>query len=261
MTSNNHNDVVQNEYNQRANAYLTSNVHASGDDLEQIIKLIGNRPDAIALDMGCGGGHVSFNIAPLVSVVVAYDLSENMLTTVASEAEVRGITNIVTKHGSAENLPCPDNSFDIVVSRYSAHHWQNPLKGLNQMHRALKNGGLAFFSDVITPSDPLNDTWLQSVELLRDPSHVRNLRLSDWTKYLEANGYRIEKITTGRLRLEFNSWITRTKTPENLVKTIKHLLQNAKGETKRYFEIEENGSFTVDTALIIGSKIEGEQLA
>ena len=57
--------------------------------------------------------------------VVAYDLSAEMLDVVAEAAEERGLRNIKTQQGVVESLPFEDASFDLVVSRYSAHHWRD----------------------------------------------------------------------------------------------------------------------------------------
>jgi ubiquinone/menaquinone biosynthesis C-methylase UbiE len=250
-TANNHNAIVESQFSPRANAYLTSAVHANGEDLEQMAGLVGHRPDAVALDMGCGGGHAAFRLAPLVNTVVAYDLSATMLAVVADEAERRGLDNVVTKLGAAESLPCPSASFDVAVTRYSAHHWQDVPAGLAQMHRVLKPRGIAIFMDVITPGLPLLDTWLQSLELLRDPSHVRNASLTEWRAALSVAGFKVGEATKFRLRLDFASWIERINTPESHVLAIRSLQQRAGAEVADYFEIEEDGSFTIDTVLIV----------
>jgi ubiquinone/menaquinone biosynthesis C-methylase UbiE len=216
--------------------------------------LVGQRPDAIALDMGCGGGHVAFRLAPLVGKVVAYDLSASMLETVGAEARKRGLDNIVTKQGAAEALPCPDASFDIVATRYSAHHWHAFPEGLAQMRRALKPGGLALFADVVSTGVPLLDTWLQTMELLRDPSHVRNASLNEWQSTLASLGFEVGQVSTCKLRLEFKSWIERMRTPDVHVAAIRSLQQRAAAEVIDYFEIENDGSFTVDTALIVARR-------
>jgi ubiquinone/menaquinone biosynthesis C-methylase UbiE len=250
MNTDRHHLIVNKQFNPRANAYLTSAVHASGEDIEQMVSLVGKRPDAIALDLGCGGGHVAFRLAPLVSKVVAYDLSDLMLAVVADEAGRRGLDNVVTKLGAAESLPCPSESFDVAVTRYSAHHWYDVPAGLAQMHRVLKPGGLAIVMDVITPGVPLLDTWLQSLELLRDPSHVRNASLLEWRALLSAAGFTVGHAMKFRLRLDFSAWIERMKTPESHVLAIRSLQQRAGSEVAEYFAIEEDGSFTVDTLLI-----------
>ena len=250
MTTENHAEIVSSQFSPRASSYLTSAVHAAGEDLEQMAHLVGDRPDAIALDMGCGGGHVAFRLAPKVKEVVAYDLSETMLSVVAEEAKRRGIKNLVTKQGSAERLSCPSKSFDVVASRYSAHHWSNVSAGLTQMHRGLKPGGLAVFMDVISPGAPLLDTWLQTMELLRDPSHVRDYSLVEWQNMLVSAGFVVCTATTFRLRMELSSWIERMQTPAAHVAAIRSLQQRAGTEVTEHFAIEADGSFTFDTMLI-----------
>jgi SAM-dependent methyltransferase len=225
-------------------------VHAAGADLDRMADLIGSRPDAVALDMGCGGGHVAFRMAGLVGKVVAVDLSAAMLETVGAEARRRGLDNIVTKRSAAEALPCPDASFDVVATRYSAHHWGAFRAGLAQMRRVVKADGLALFMDVVAPGDALLDTWLQSLELLRDPSHVRNASVDEWRAALASCGFAVDDVVTYKLRLEFGSWIARMRTPDVHVAALRSLHGRAPSEVKAYFRVEDDGSFTVDTMLI-----------
>ena len=177
MPSRSHDSFVADQFSPSADAYVVSAVHARGEDLEALSGLVGLRPEARAVDLGSGGGHLAFALAPLTRSVVAYDLSAAMLEAVAAEAGRRGLANVETRQGSVEALPWPDGAFDIVASRYSAHHWRDVGAGLREARRVLKPGGLAVFADVVAPEDPLLDTWLHGFELLRDPSHVRNYSL------------------------------------------------------------------------------------
>jgi ubiquinone/menaquinone biosynthesis C-methylase UbiE len=249
-TTETHNDVVLGQYDSRAGAYLASAVHAAGADLDAMAAAVGTRPGAVALDLGCGGGHVTFRLAPLVGRMVACDLSASMLETVAREAARRGLANVETQRTAAEMLPFPDAAFDVVATRYSAHHWGGFPEGLGQMRRVLKPGGLALFADVVSPGRRLLDTWLQSVELLRDPSHVRNASLGEWTAALTGSGFVIDAVTPYRLRLEFASWIERMRTPDVHVAAIRSLQARAASEVRDYFALGDDGSFTVDTVLI-----------
>ena len=61
-----------------------------------------------ALDLGCGGGHVSYRLAPHVGQLTAYDLSQAMLDAVGREAAGRGLGNIALRRGAAEALPFAD---------------------------------------------------------------------------------------------------------------------------------------------------------
>lgn len=250
MQERSHDSLVAEQFGPRAHSYLASAVHAQGEDLDQFAALVGSRPEAFALDLGCGGGHVSFRLAPLVRKVVAYDLSEAMVETVRAEAARRGLSNLDARVGSAERLPCPDAAFDIVASRYSAHHWHDAPAGVREARRVLKPGGLAVFMDVVTPGSPLLDTWLQSLELLRDPSHVRNYSIEEWRAMLEAAGLRPGAVSRFRLRLEFSSWIGRMNTPEVHVQAIRSLQGRAGAEVAEHFAFEADGSFTLDAMLM-----------
>lgn len=249
-----HQHIVRQEYDSRADAYLRSSVHAEGADLQLIAEYLGRQPDAAVLDMGCGGGHVSFRLAPTVTRVVACDLAPKMLDTVAVEAIRRGLSNITTRREAAETLSFPDAAFDAVATRFSAHHWRHMDAGIRQLHRVLKPGGRAAFADTLAPADPLCDTWLQSIELLRDVSHVRNASLGEWTSRLDAAGFVIENIVTARLPLAFDAWIARTQPPAAHVAAIRSLQATASAEVKTHFALADDGSFTIDTAVLLATK-------
>jgi ubiquinone/menaquinone biosynthesis C-methylase UbiE len=250
MSLQTHDNLVDRQFGPRASSYLTSAVHAAGEDLDLMAELIGKRPEARAIDVGCGGGHAAYRVAPLVKEVVAYDLSLSMLEVVAQEARRRGLLNLSTAQGSVESINMPDGGFDLAVSRFSAHHWGNVLDGLRQIRRVMKPDGLAIFIDVVSPGPALLDTWLQGVELLRDPSHVRDLSQVEWKRAIQSAGFLVGESTTFRLRLEFASWIERMKTPEVRANAIRSLQSLAGREVSEHFEIESDGSFTVDTMLI-----------
>ncbi|KEA40832.1 SAM-dependent methyltransferase, partial [Pseudomonas aeruginosa] len=169
-----HDDVVQRQFGAQAAAYLSSAVHAQGEEFALLRDALAGRPEARVLDLGCGAGHVSFQVAALAGEVVAYDLSAEMLAVVAQSAAERGMANIRTEQGKAESLPFADGEFDFVFSRYSTHHWRDVGLALREVRRVLKPGGVAIFVDVAAPGQALPDTFLQTVELLRDTSHVRN---------------------------------------------------------------------------------------
>ena len=53
------------------------------------------------------------------------------------------------KVGNAESLPFHDKTFDCVVSTGSIHHWKNPIAGLNEIHRILKDEHRALIYDLV----------------------------------------------------------------------------------------------------------------
>ena len=250
MMNRSHERIIEAQFGPRATPYVTSAVHASGADLDRMAAIVGQQTGATAIDVGCGGGHAAFRLAPLVSRVVACDLSAAMLAAVQEEAKRRNLDNLVTARGNVEDLEYPPSSFDVAVTRYSAHHWRDARRGIVRMRRALKPGALAVFMDVISPGSPLLDTWLQAVEILRDPSHVRDYSLAEWFDMLAAAGFAPTELATYRLRLEFAAWIERMKTDPAHVAAIRSMQRAAAADVARHFSLESDGTFTVDTMLI-----------
>lgn len=238
-------------YGERANDYVTSKVHSSGPDLDAIENQVKNKSFKKVLDLGCGGGHVTYKIAPYVEEVIACDITGEMLDCVKSEAINRKLDNIKTVQSIAENLPFKDAEFDAVFCRFTTHHWNDVTAGLREMKRVSKPNGFAMFIDIYSPESALLDSWLQTIELLRDISHVRDLTITEWTSSLGDAGFYIKEMKTSRLRMEFNSWIARTKTPSERVEVIKSLLKAAPKEVSKYFTLEENLSFHIDSVCFI----------
>lgn len=254
MTTRSHHDNVEKQFGSQASAYLSSAVHASGRDLQRLAERLADFPQAHVLDMGCGAGHASFEAAGQVAQVTAYDLSSQMLEVVAQAARDKGFANIATQQGYAESLPFADASFDVAISRYSAHHWHDVGQALREVKRVLKPGGVMIIMDVMSPGHPVRDVWLQTVEALRDTSHVRNYSSGEWLTMASEAGLVINHLLTDRLPLEFSSWVARMRTPEALTEAIRLYQESASAEVKAYFALQQDGSFTSDTIMFEAHK-------
>ncbi|HKM64128.1 MAG TPA: class I SAM-dependent methyltransferase [Acidisphaera sp.] len=242
-------DFVAAQYAPRAQDYVSSAVHSAGADLDHIEDVLRGRGLARVLDLGCGGGHVSYRAAPHVGEVVACDVTPAMLEAVAAEARARGLANIRTQLAPAENLPFADATFDAVLCRFSVHHWHDMEAGLRQARRVTKPGGLAIIVDTIAAADRVLDTYLQAIELLRDVSHVRNYSMAEWVGALSRAGFELTGVAVRGLRMEFPIWIARTHPPASHVEAIRSLQRGAPEAVRRHFAIGEDGSFDLHGAL------------
>ena len=243
---------VAEQYAPRARDYLASATHSQGADLDQLEALLRERRPRRLLDLGCGGGHVSYRAAPLADAVVACDLTASMLATVQSAAAERGLRNIATRQAPAEALPFEDAGFDALVARFTTHHWLQCEAGLREARRVLAPGGLAVFIDVVAPEDALLDSWLQTLELLRDVSHVRNYRVSEWVAALARSGFAVDSLTPRRLPLpDFDAWVARTRTGGEHIAAIRRLQAEAPEAVRSHFAIAADGGFVIDTVTLV----------
>lgn len=246
-----HSESVVNQFDSQASAYLSSAVHAQGDDLKTAAAYVAQHMPAsgVGLDLGCGAGHLSFALAPVLSKVVAADASPSMLEVVAEAAKQRDFNNIETLQTLVESLPFADASFDVVATRYSAHHWGDVPAALSEAKRVLKPGGILLVIDVLGYENPLVDTHFQTIELLRDTSHVRDYAETEWRRMLAAAGFEVQDKQAWPVRLEFSSWVTRMRTPELNVQAIRALQQGAPKQVHEALYYESEGSFTMFTGL------------
>ena len=98
------------------------------------------------VDLGAGKGQVAI---PLIEAtgnpVVMIDPKKEAMTEGLQTARKRGLENrLFALVGVAEQLPFPDNSVDLVVSRGSIFFWKDPVQGLREVYRVLRPGGKAY---------------------------------------------------------------------------------------------------------------------
>ena len=142
-------ESVTKQFSPRAPAYVQSAVHAHGEDLIDL-QTSSAKQFAHALDLGCGGGHVSFALAPHVGKIIAYDLRRKCAA-VAQQAASRELANLKTQRGAAEKLPFDDACFVSSPPLQCPSLARYPCR-LREARRVLKSGGRAMFMDVVAPT-------------------------------------------------------------------------------------------------------------
>jgi len=104
----------------------------------------------VCLDLGCGGGDVSLDLAGRVGPggkVVGWDIDETKLGLARREAEEKGLGNLdfqLADIGHSES----EREFDAVYARFLLTHLKDPAGALARMRRLLRPGGIAIVEDI-----------------------------------------------------------------------------------------------------------------
>jgi ubiquinone/menaquinone biosynthesis C-methylase UbiE len=103
------------------------------------------------LDVGTGTGRLAIELAKANLTnfeIIGLDISDNMLIKARENAVNSGVANkIELILAPAAVLPFPDESFDMVMSYASLHHWLRPVEVFNEMQRVIKPEGSIIVRD------------------------------------------------------------------------------------------------------------------
>ncbi len=243
---------VRAQFGKTAAAYVSSATHASGEDLERLIAVAAPRSTERALDLGCGVGHTLRRLAPLVAFAVGADATLEMMQ--AGRASVVTATNIAFAQTDASALPFADATFDLVTCRLAAHHFHDAASAFREVARVLSPGGRFVLVDNYAPDDPALDAFINELETLRDPSHVRNETVGGWRALLDGAGLRAstesDLMTT---KLSTEGWLARSETPADRAAEVRRRLRGASPMAVSTFHITDT-TFSVPKVVSLGEK-------
>ncbi len=179
--------------------------------------LVGAAPGQRALDVGCGPGALTAELVARLGVdaVSAIDPSEPFVAAVRDR-----FPELDVHAGTAEQLPFPDQTFDLVLAQLVVHFMKNPVAGLREMSRVARQNGTiaACVWDHAGGSGPLSIFW-QAVHDLDpeadDESNLAGAREGYLAELFETAGLRDIEATTLTVSVPFAS-LTEWWEPYNL---------------------------------------------
>ncbi len=116
----------------------------------KILQAAGLTPTMEVLDLGCGTGRLSIEIAEFLTSgkVVGIDRSAGIILAARSALKRQSIANLTFQESSSENIDLPDASCDFVYARLLFQHLSKPQLTLAEIRRVLKPGGIVCIVDV-----------------------------------------------------------------------------------------------------------------
>ncbi len=153
-----------------------------------IVRLAGLAASDRALDIGCGPGTA---VRKAAAVVVAgeaagVDRSEPMVE--IARRRSRRLANTRFEVGSAESLPFPDDSFTVVWTAHSFHHWEDREAGLAEMLRVLADGGRGLILETDGKKHGLTDSASETVMATMERLGFRDVGLQKVDKQVIISG-------------------------------------------------------------------------
>ena len=114
------------------------------------------KPNMAILDIGCGPGSISVDLARRVPQghVTGIEYISDPLDQAQSLAASEGVTNVDFRVGDIHSLDFPDNSFDIVHVHQVLQHIADPVKSLREMRRVAKTDG-----GIVAARESAQYTW------------------------------------------------------------------------------------------------------
>lgn len=171
--------------------FATSEVHRSSPTIDALHEVLGPQTGRDLCDVACGAGHLALSFADQKpGRVVGVDPAPGMLEAFRALAAEHA-AEVESVEAYAEELPFPDGSFDLVMSRLAPHHFRDIAGAVAEMARLLRPGGQLAVIDLEGHDDPEADALNHGIEILHDPTHQRSYTLNEWVGYLQGAGLNV----------------------------------------------------------------------
>ena len=172
-----HNSSIIDQFTKQATPFTENAGHSDEAAFQLMFDLTGvNKKDTV-LDIACGSGLVTTAFASPAKHATGIDITPAMIEKAKQIQKEKGLTNLSWEIGDVTKLRFDEESFSMVITGYSFHHFVDPAEVLGEMNRVCKKGGTLMVVDVAVPSEK-RDAY-DHLEKLRDPSHTRAYTLQE----------------------------------------------------------------------------------
>jgi ubiquinone/menaquinone biosynthesis C-methylase UbiE len=254
---------VARQFAEQARHYAVSRVHLEGVTRLTLIEHMQPVTDETLLDVGTGPGPLALAFAPYVRRAVGFDLAPPMLEAARLAARRESVENLELVAGDVHQLPFLDRSFDLVTSRACPHHFTDIGRAVREMTRVLRRGGRFGISDGTVPEDDELDRFINELDVLHDPTTVRNYRPSEWRQLVEAAGLRLDWIEDEAYEMaeghSLTGWMARSGASSAVLEDARGRLLGALERIRRYLRVKEDGAdlrFHLPRVVLVAKRVD-----
>ncbi|MCL4686166.1 methyltransferase domain-containing protein [Myxococcota bacterium] len=199
-------DPVVEEFTRQATAMAEAPAFRAADVLSRVARAAGADFAGRVLDLACGPGIVAEAIGPLASSLVGVDATPRMVQLAGTRCREAGLSNCSFCIAPAEILPFDRESFDMVVTRLSLHHFRDPGIVLTEIRRVLRANGRLIVMDIVSSPEESQALLHNSLERLRDPTHVRMLSEFELSSTVAGYGFELLSEESWEQDRTFEEW-------------------------------------------------------
>ncbi|MBJ6751489.1 class I SAM-dependent methyltransferase [Geomonas anaerohicana] len=179
-----HREKIIEQFSQQAVPF--TQVPGHHDAMQVLLEVSGVGKSDEVLDVACGPGMVACEFARHARHVTGVDITPAMIEQARQRQGEQRLANLSWDVGNAVPLAYPDNTFSLVLTRYSFHHLLDPRAALAEMIRVCRPGGTVLVADVAMPS--AKSAAYDHLELIRDPSHTHALTEEEFEELFQRAG-------------------------------------------------------------------------
>jgi 2-polyprenyl-3-methyl-5-hydroxy-6-metoxy-1,4-benzoquinol methylase len=255
-----HNDVIRESFTTQAQAFAANPWVTDEERIRRLVVTAHLTGNERVLDIATGPGYIAEAFAGAAREVIGVDLTDAMLGIAKARTQERGVSNVSFRAADAQSLPFENGVFDVVVCRLALHHLLNPLQVLREMARVCRTGGMVVVEDIFASEHPERAAYQDRWEILRDPSHVRTLALSELLQLFRDAGLETDAVTTADdLTPEVERWLATTKAPPERAIEVRRLLEEDRlhdlSGTRPFQDATGRLFFHARTAILAGRKV------
>jgi ubiquinone/menaquinone biosynthesis C-methylase UbiE len=226
------------------------------DSMQLLVDMSKAGAEDNVLDVACGPGLVACEFARHCAHVTGVDITPKMIKQAKISQSEKRLGNMSWDIGEAYPLPYEDDTFSLVITRYSFHHFHDVRQALAEMMRVCKPGGRVLVADVGIAPD--KSEAYDKLEMIRDHSHVHALTTEEFEELFMTSGLHKCRKSEYGVDIELEAQIAASFPKEEDVPKLRAMVTNDIGKDRLGINARRFGGdviYTVPVSVYTGYKI------